>query len=40
MKPLGAGWLDELHKYLLQNKTLAINSLKAAGITDAVKLPE
>lgn len=40
MKPLGAKWLEELHKYLLQNKSLAINGFKAAGITDAVKLSE
>ena len=31
MKPLGAKWLEELHNYLLQNKSLAMNGLKAAG---------
>ena len=40
MKPLGGKWLEELHNYLLQNKSLAINGFKAAGITDPVKLPE
>ena len=40
MKSLGAKWLEELHNYLLKNKSLAMNDFNAAGITDAVKLPE
>ena len=40
MKPLGASWLDSLHKYLTKNKSLAINGFRAAGIIDTLDLPK
>ena len=39
MKPLGAKWLEMLHNYLQQNKSLAINGFEAAGISDILQLP-
>ena len=38
MKPLGAKWLGLLCNYLCQNKSLAINGFKAAGICDMLNI--
>ena len=38
MKPLGTKWLGLLCNYLCQNKSLAINGFKAAGICDMLNI--
>lgn len=38
LKPVGAEWLVEAHRYLWNNPSLAKNGFCAAGITSALEL--
>jgi len=38
LKPVGAEWLVEAHRYLQNNPSLAKNGFHAAGITSALEL--
>ena len=38
LKPVGAEWLVEAHRYLMDNPSLATNGFRAAGITSALEL--
>ena len=38
LKPAGANWLVEAHRYLQNNPSLAKNGFRAVGITSALEL--
>jgi len=36
LKPLGAKWIESLHRYILDNPSIIINGFKAAEILDVL----